>query len=239
MNVWKKAVALLLLIVPFTAMAQSEANNTENKKIKTKFNYGIKVGFHAITYNDTEFDIDGYIYNDRIAESNRIGNSVTPFARVTFNRLFLQTEAAFCITRHNFKFSETLPDPEVEPIVPSYELKTHCMQIPFMVGYDFIQVDDTYALSVFTGPKVKLTFTSLSDQEFNHFTYDDLEEQLRPAVLYWHLGLGVKISRFFFDFSYDVGISNCTEGITSASHDKHFRVKRSDNQLSFSVGTIF
>lgn len=228
-------ILILLLTLPLVGNAQEEPQS------KTKFNVGLKVGFHAATYNSTEFEIEGYTYDDGRIQSNKIGYSVSPFIRFSKNRFYVQTEATMCLSRHLFEFNESLPDNAVQsaPInKPQYKLTTYCMHVPLLVGYNFVK-SEPYGMSFFTGPKAKFVFTSQDKQEFMHFKYDDLEESINPVSYYWEFGLGVYISNFCFDFIYDIGLNSNTNGISSAGGKKKFYSKRSDNLLSFSVGIIF
>lgn len=225
-----KILFLLFMLLPVSVFSQ------EDKYNKFEFNYGIKLGFHAATYNTTDFQIDGYNYDDRVIQSNRIGYSVAPFARITKNRFYLQTETNFSISRYYFEFEEDTNLPN--PATPTYELTTYCMQIPLLLGYNFVQ-SGAYGMSVFTGPKTKLIFTSLSKQNYDNFKYSNLYESLRKVTYYWEIGLGINIANFFFDFVYDIGLRNNTHGIINGSTGEIYYAKRSDNLLNFSVGIMF
>lgn len=214
---------------------------SQDKDSKIRVNAGFKVGFHAATYNNTDFEIDGYEFNESIIQSNKIGYSVSPFLRVNKGKLYLQTEATLSLSRHYFEFNDLRADATIQeaPVnTPEYKLTTYCIQVPLIVGYEFVQ-SGHYAMSVFTGPNTKFVLTAHDKQEFKHFRYNDLQEQLRSTVFFWKIGLGVKISKFFFDFTYDIGLNNNTRGVISTKSGKKFNAKRSDNILSFSVGTIF
>ena len=96
-----------------------------------------------------------------------------------------------------------------------------------------------FGMSLFTGPRTKFTFTGYCDQNFKHFSYDDLEEVLKKKVYYWEVGLGVKIYNVFFDFVYDLGLTGASRYINAPKVNKQFKAARKDNILSFSVGVIF
>ncbi len=222
------------LLLPLFVQAQE-------KDTKLHLNFGLKVGFHAATYNTTTFEIDGYEYDDRVIQSNKIGYSISPFIRLSKNRYYIQTEATLSLSRHNFEFNE-VAGKNNESLEgggkPQYDLTTYCMQVPFLFGYKFVD-SGPYGMSFFTGPKAKFVFTGHDKQRFKHFEYSDLEESLRDVVYYWELGFGVKISNVCFDFVYDVGLNSNTYGIVSRKSGEEFYSKRSDNLLSFSLGIIF
>ena len=226
----KKILLILLLLLPVTVFSQ------ENSKKNLNFNYGIKLGVHAATYNSTDFNIDGYNYDDRVIQSNKIGYSISPFARITKNRFYLQAETDFCLSRYYFEFTDEASLQNVP--IPTYKLTTYCMQIPLVFGYNFVQ-SGVYSMSVFTGPKTKFIFTSLCKQKYESFKYNDLHELLNKTTFYWEIGLGINIANFCFDFVYDIGLSNNTNGIQRNSTGEIYYAKRSDNLLNFSIGIIF
>lgn len=225
-------ILLFLLLLPCIALSQEEKKNY-------RFNFGIKAGFQALTYNDPEFDIEGYEFDNNSIQSSKIGYTISPFFRFTFHSFYLQTEATIGLARHSFEFAD-LETAKSDAIPGSsvYELKTYCIQAPLLFGYNFID-QRVFGMSVFTGPRLKYTLTSHSDQKFRNFRYDDLQESLERVSYYWEIGLGVKISNVFFDFVYDVGMNDTSKYLESKKHAKKFKSSRSDNILSFSVGVIF
>lgn len=226
---------LLLL----TALIVSCCINAQDQEKRLKFNYGAKAGFQAIAYNNPVFEIEGYEFDSNTFHSNKIGYTAAPFARLTINRIYVQTECVFGIARHSFDFKNTTEsDEKITPNRTTYNLRTMCLQVPIVVGYNIIN-EGNYVMSIFTGPKTKFVFTAHSQQEFKHFDYQNLEEILKKRCYYWEIGLGVKIGHVFFDFVYDLGITKASEYIISGTDNKKFRSDRRDNILSFSVGVIF
>lgn len=229
----RSLIVCIMLLLPGLLSAQES-----NRKIK--FNAGLKIGFQAITYNDPTFGIDGYTYNDNTIQSNKIGYTVAPFLRISRDRFYIQAESAFGIARHSFDFTDTRKSDigEITPNIPQYDLKTYCLQVPLLIGYEFIK-QDKYGMSLFTGVRTRFTFTSLDKQQFRHFTYDDLNEVLEKRTYYLEAGLGIKIYNVFFDFVYDLGLSDASKYIEAPKMKKQFKANRKDNILSFSVGVIF
>lgn len=227
------SLALLFAILSLSAVAQNKEKNHE-------FNIGVKAGFHALTYNDPEFNINGYTFDSDCIHSNKIGYTVTPFLRVTYKRLYLQTEAMLGVTRHSFDFKDTPKEgnEEITPNSTEYNLKTYSLQIPILLGYDFVS-QKKFGMSMFTGPRTKFIFTSRTNQEFKHFNDDSLEEVICKKVYYWEFGLGVKIDKVFFDFAYDLGLSDASRYIISRKTGNKYKSSRRDSVLSFSVGMIF
>lgn len=224
--------AIIFALIAGTATAQSSGNK------RFIVNYGIKAGFQAVTYNHTDFSIEGYCFNDNTIQSNKIGYTINPFLRLTRGQFYLQTEAAFGITRYNFDFYETNVSEGETAATAEYNLTTYCLQVPLLIGYNFISYDN-YGMSVFTGPRAKFIFTSMSDQEYLHFKHENLYEELDKKHLYWEIGLGVRIHNVFLDITYDWGLSPSRTVITDRETGSKFSSKRNDSILSFSVGFIF
>lgn len=222
-----------MLLFPCILVAQESGK-------KLRFNAGLKVGFQAVTYNDPEFAIEGYTFDSNNIQSNRIGYTLSPFFRISKGRFYLQTEGTFGISHHNFNFKDLAPmeTGNTQNGNVEYELTTYCLQVPILLGYNFVQ-QGKYGMSIFTGPRTKFIFTPHTKQEFKHFRYDDLEEAIKERTYYWEFGLGVRIHNVFFDFVYDLGLTNVTEHIEAPKIKKRFKAKRKDNILSFSVGMIF
>lgn len=231
MRTYKAFVAILLLLLPCCMQAQEE------KKEKIKFNYGIKAGFQAVTYNHTDFNIEGYRFNDNTIQSNKIGYTINPFIRLTKGKFYIQTEAGFGITNHTYDFYEITPAEQTPPPA-AYKLTTYCFQLPLLVGYNFIN-HENYGMSVFAGPRAKFIFTSASEQEFSHFKHEELFEELDKRNLYLEVGLGVRIHSLFLDIACDWGLSQNETLITDKATGSAFTSKRNDSVLSFSVGFIF
>lgn len=225
-------LATSLLFLAGTIAAQSTMEN------RIELNYGIKAGFQAITYNHTEFNIEGYSFNDNTIQSNKVGYTISPFLRLTKGKLYLQAEAAFGITRYNFEFYETEVEEGTHPPTAQYNLTTYSIHLPLLVGYNFISYED-YGMSVFTGPRAKFVLTSLSKQEFSHFKHEHLFEEPNKRDLYWELGLGVRIFNVFLDITYDWGLSMNRTNITDRDSGTIFTSKRNNSTLGFSVGFIF
>ena len=225
---------IIALMVAFPLLS------TAQTKGKVRFNAGVKAGFQAVTYNDPEFEIEGYKFDTNNIQSNKIGYAFSAFARITKNKFYLQTEGTFGITNHSFDFQDEQEntDGNFIPNNTVYDLRTYCIQVPILFGYNIIQ-RGRYGWSLFTGPRTKFILKSLSQQRFKHFRYEHLEEILNDKNYYWEVGMGIKISRVFLDITYDVGLNKSASHIVSHDDGKIFASSRRDNILSFSVGFIF
>ena len=226
----RSLIIALVALFPFLTIAQNKG--------KVRFNAGVKAGFQAVTYNDPEFGIDDYKFDTNNIQSNKIGYAFSAFARVSKNKFYLQTEGAFGITNHSFDFYDGKNN--ADGIIPNntvYELRTYCIQVPILFGYNFVQ-RGRYGMSIFTGPRTKFVLTSLSEQNFKHFKYYHLEEILNDKIYYWEVGLGIKISRVFLDITFDAGLNKAAKYIKLHDDGRIFTSNRRENILSFSVGVI-
>lgn len=216
---------LFFFLLPSTAQ--------EGKK-PFRVNYGIKIGFQGITYNNTDFEIGNYKFNDNTIQSDKVGYQVAPFIRLTKGKFYLQTEAAFGITYQKYDFFKT----GTKENTAEYELETHCVKIPLLLGYNFINYQN-YNMSFYTGPRAKFIFTSQGEQKFSGFGYDDMYEEIDKTEWYWEFGLGIRIYNVLIDFTYDWGFKSTNSLIYAPADNLIFKSKRSNNVLSFSAGFIF
>lgn len=227
----KRKITILLfalLSLPITLTAQETA--------KLKFDAGFKAGVQASTYQNTVFTLEGYKYNNK-SQNTRIGYTFSSFFRLAKGRPYIQTEGTFSIDKHNFSFEHDrqTTTPDIDAGIPKYRLTTYAIKVPLYVGYNFVD-SKPYRMGVFTGPKAKFLFTSLSKQEFNNFEFKEAKEELDPLTFSWVIGLEVGISNLCFDFIYQIGMNNASEYIYIPESDKRFYFDRHLNTLSFSLG---
>lgn len=226
-------------IIAIALLTSAASLSAQEKNRGFRINYGIKAGVQAITYNSTDFSIKGYNFNENTIQSNKIGYTINPFIRVTFDEFYLQSEAGFGTTLHTFDFiEENATEPTLSANIPKYELTTYCIQVPILLGYNFISYRN-YQMGAFTGPRTKFILTKQSMQDFSHFTYENLYEELPDKIYYWEIGLDIRIYNIFFDITYDYEFIKQKSEIISRDTGERFGCKRSDNVLSFSVGFIF
>ena len=126
-------------IIAIALLTCAASLSAQEKHRGLRVNYGIKAGVQAITYNGTDFSIKGYDFNENTIQSNKIRYTINPFIRVTFDEFYLQSEAGFGTTLHTFDFiEENATEPILSANVPKYELTTYCIQVPILLGYNFI-----------------------------------------------------------------------------------------------------
>ncbi|MBR2318903.1 MAG: outer membrane beta-barrel protein, partial [Bacteroidaceae bacterium] len=122
-----------------TALIVSCCISAQEQEKNLRFNFGAKAGFQAISYNNPVFEIDGYEFDTNTLHSNKIGYTVAPFIRLSKNRIYVQTECVFGVARHSFDFKSTNTESDITPNQTTYNLKTICLQVPIVVGYNIIQ----------------------------------------------------------------------------------------------------
>ncbi|MBR6806638.1 MAG: PorT family protein [Bacteroidaceae bacterium] len=228
----KKGLVTAIIGILLTALP---AHSQEESKLQ--FNGGLRVGVQANTYHNTSFNIEGYNYNNT-SQNTRIGYTISSFFRLGKNRLFVQTEATLSTEKHNFSFE---PEEEVPGTVlkatPRYRQTNYSLQVPLLIGYYFVD-SSPYKMGVFTGPKARILFTSLGEQDFDNFEFQKAKEYLEPLTSSWVVGLEVNIANLCFDFMYEVGMNNVSEYIFIPETGTRYNFNRNINALSFSLGVI-
>lgn len=220
----KSCIILLLLLLPVVLYAQE----------RLQLNTGFKAGVQASTYQHTEFTLDSYNYNKK-SLNTRIGYTLSSFLRLSKGRPYIQTEGIFSIDKYNFSFEPESGATTGDNIIPRYKLTTYSIQVPLLFGYNFVN-SDTYKMSIFTGPKAKFLFTSLSNQEFANFPFAEAKEELDPLTFSWVVGLEVSIANICFDFVYQIGLNNTSKYIYIPETGERFRFNRNIDVLGFSLG---
>lgn len=221
-----------ILALTFTLI--SSAINAQMER-KLHFATGFKAGVQASTYQNTQFNLEGYSYNKK-SLNTRIGYTISSFFRLSKGRPYIQTEGIFSIEKHNFCFE--INNESSKPIeygIPRYRLTTYSIQMPLLFGYYFVD-SPPYRMGIFTGPKAKFLFTSLSKQHFDNFEFQKAKEYLDPLTFNWEIGLEVNIANICFDFTYQIGLNNTSRYIYLPETDERFQFKRNISVLGFSLG---
>lgn len=206
-------------------------------------NYGVKGGFSSTIYEVKELAVAGAPINNYIAKSE-ISSFYTAFARVNMKRHYLQTEVSYNISNYTINFSTNQFNPSAQPHDKStIGTKIIGLEVPLYYGYHILQ-NGPYGLSFYIGPKAKFTITDFSRHTFDNFPYTEIKENINPINFSCMIGLGINISRVFFDFSFEYGLHNISNGFTTIdleeySSQEDFIFDRRKNVLSFSIGFMF
>lgn len=262
-----------LLCLPSRAWAQlplvpgtKSIKETKVEKKERKVNFGIKGGFTSSLFLTSNFSLNG-VGIDEEQNNYKIGYLGAFFARINFGHHFLQPEVSYNINRGNIEFvrpedtdngaSENGPAsgsgaaPGSTSGTGSIEKASinssiHSLDFPILYGYNIIK-KPPYSLAIFAGPKFRWILPHTSEIEFVNFEQQGIREDLHPINMSLTIGLAVTISPIFFDFRYDLGLTNVSKSVTYASsseagdysHEGEIRFNRRDNVLSFSLGVIF
>lgn len=229
------AITLLLCLCCMLTFAQ--------QKGVALINYGVKGGFSSTIYEVNELSVAGSPINEFIAKSE-ISSFYTAFARINIKRHYLQTEASYNISNYSIEFSRNQWDDTAQPHDKSIiGTKIIGLEVPFYYGYHILK-EGPYGLSFYIGPKAKFVLTNYSRHTFENSPYKELEESIYPINFSLMTGLGVNISRIFFDFSFEYGLHNISKEFNTIDTENNFSTNslifnRRKNVLSFSIGFMF
>ncbi len=229
------AITLLLCLCCMLTFAQ--------QKGVALINYGVKGGFSSTIYEVNELSVAGSPINEFIAKSE-ISSFYTAFARINIKRHYLQTEVSYNISNYSIEFSRDQWDDTAQPHDRSIiGTKIIGLEVPFYYGYHILK-EGPYGLSFYIGPKAKFVLTNYSRHTFENSPYKELEESIYPINFSLMTGLGVNISRIFFDFSFEYGLHNISKEFNTIDTENNFSTNslifnRRKNVLSFSIGFMF
>lgn len=221
------------------ALLSSTVSAQEKKESENPFNIniGLKGGFASTIYQVADFRINGVSFSDNIEETSRVGYFGTFFARFNIDRHFVQTEITYNVSKYTLSIDKNGGAKDKGPDYAEYSLTNHAIEIPLMYGYNFVH-SGPYKMCFFIGPKAKLILNGLRKQTFSNFDQENIKEDFRPINFSIQAGLGINISRIFFDFSYEVGLHNISSDFTTDNPEDKIRFDRHKNVLSFSLGII-
>ena len=206
-------------------------------------NYGVKGGFSSTIYEVHDLSVDGQPINNYMAKSE-ISSLYTAFARINIKRHYLQTEVSYNISNYSIDFSSDQWNPSAQPHdKSSVRTKIVGLEAPLYYGYHVLK-EGPYGLSLYIGPKAKFILTDYSSHTFENFPYTNIKESINPINFSIMAGLGINISRVFFDFSFEYGLHNISRGFTTIDIEDNpikdnLIFDRRKNVLSFSIGFMF
>lgn len=233
----RRVVAILVLCL---CCALSHAQQQRSHSL---INYGVKTGFSSTIYEVEDLVVAGAPINSYVSKSE-ISSFYTAFARVNMKRHYLQTELSYNISNYTIHFNTTQFNPSAQPHDKStIGTKIIGLEVPLYYGYHILH-DGPYGLSFYMGPKVKFTLTDFSRHTFENFPYTEIKENINPFNFSFMVGMGINISRVFFDFAFEYGLHNISNGFTTIDLEEYtsheaFIFNRRKNVLSFSIGFMF
>ena len=185
-------------------------------------NYGVKAGFSSTIYDIMQLSVASVPIGEYDTKSE-ISSFFTAFTRFNIKRHYVQTEVSYNISNYSIEFDET----EWNPTAPghtksSISTKIIGIEVPLFYGYHILK-QGPYGLSFYMGPKAKFILTGLSNHTFEQSPYQAFEESIRPINFSLMMGMGINISRVFFDFSLEYGLHNISNGFTTVDLDNNRR----------------
>lgn len=209
---------------------------------ESKVNYGVKAGFSSTIYDIIRLEVNSAPINEYSAKSE-LSSFFTVFTRFNIKRHYLQTELSYNISNYSILFPSYQWDPTLDQSQQSViNTQINGLELPIYYGYHILK-EGPYGMSFYIGPKAKYVINEHSRYRFSNFPYSHIEEQILPLNFSLMVGLGVSINRMFFDFSFEYGLHNISQGIKSidndgTSHTQGIIFDRRKNVLSFSFGLI-
>ena len=232
-----RRIAALLVLCLSCTFTFSQLINT------ALINYGVKGGFSSTIYEVHDLTVAGMPINEYMTKSE-ISSFYTAFARININKHYLQTEASYNISNYSIEFNSNQWN-STAPLTDKSIIGTKIIgiEVPIYYGYHILK-EGPYGLSFYIGPKAKMVLTNLSKHTFNNFPYTHIEESIYPINFSLMTGLGINIARVFFDFSFEYGLHNISNGFTTIDIEENMSTQnlvfnRRKNVFSFSVGFMF
>ena len=223
----KKLLLLIALLLPALFVTAQGIKN--GLKEEPKINVGIKGGFNSSMYFTSRLELDGERMED-VQNNYKVGY----FAAIMYN--IYKGEIAF---NKNQNKENTLPE------LAKLNSTIHSLELPILYGYSFVK-SRPYGMALFIGPKLEYVWKHKTSEEFEGFGYSGIKEELHPINISSVIGLGVNIANIFFDFRYEIGLTNISKSIIYEkdtdgimSQEKGIFINRHRNVLSFSLGVIF
>lgn len=225
--------------------AQDKSENIKVPPTQRKVNFGIKAGFNSSMFLVSEFKIKD-VTIDEVQNNYKIGHFASLFLRINMKNHFIQPEISYNISKCEISFDKLgSQHPDIEPDYASVKSSIHSFDIPVLYGYNLVK-QGPYGMSVFGGPKFRYIWESRNDIRFENFDENEIHEHLYPLNMNFVVGIGVNISRIFFDFRYEQGLFNISKSIVYNSNNldatdttNSIVFRRHESTLSFSFGFMF
>lgn len=232
-------ITLLILGLPIPMHAKEDGQSQE-----PKINVGIKGGFNSSMYFTSRLELNGERMED-VQNNYKVGYFAALFVRLHIKRHFIQPEVMYNVYKGEIAFDKNQNKENIPPDFAKLNSSIHSLELPILYGYSFVK-SHPYGMALFIGPKLEYIWKRKTHEEFTGFGYSDIKEELRPLNVSSVIGLGVNIANIFFDFRYEIGLTNISKSITYANtidgqtvQAEGISIHRHRNVLSFSLGVIF
>ncbi len=232
------------MAIACTAFAQDRNADKVERPNTKKINFGIKAGFNSSMFMVSELKIKD-VTIDEVQNNYKIGYFGAIFMRFNIKKHFIQPEASYNVSKGEITFDKLgSQHPAIEPDYASVQSVLHSIDFPILYGYNVVK-KGPYGMSIFAGPKLRYLWGKQNEITFTNFDQKGIHEKLYPLNVSVVIGVGVNISRIFFDFRYEQGIGNISKSIVydNINSDGSTGVspiifRRRDSALSFSFGFI-
>lgn len=238
---------ILVIAIALFSICHGYSQNSNGRRYRQKpVNFGARAGFNSSMYLISDLKIKDVTIND-YQNNYKLGYFAAIFMRVNFQRHYLQPEISYQISKCEIVFDKLGSQlPTISPDYASINSKINSIEMPLLYGYNIIK-QGPYGLSVFGGPKIKFIWGKYNKISFDNFDQEDISEELFPLNISATVGVGVNISRIFFDFRYELGLNNISKSITHENTPSNTTEQNTDkiifdrreSVLSFSLGFMF
>ena len=239
----KKNFLLISALFLSTSVLKAEEQK-QSSQTEPKVNIGLKAGFNSSMYFTSRLQLDGQRFED-IQNNYKVGYFEALVFRSNMKRHFIQPEFTYNVNKGDITFDKNQNNETLPPDFATIRSTIHSLEIPLLYGYSFVK-SHPYGMAFFIGPKLEYIWKRKTKEEFSNFGHDNIQEELHPINVSSVIGLGVNISNIFFDFRYEIGLTNISKEIIyekningEISHEKGIVINRHKNVLSFSLGVIF
>ena len=226
-------------------LAQGRTQERVNRPNQRKVNIGVKAGFNSSMFLVSDFKIKD-VTIDEIQNNYRLGYFGALFIRINMKKHFIQPEISYNVSKCEITFDKLgSQHPDIEPDYASVVSRIHSIDFPVLYGYNIVK-QGPYGMSIFAGPKLRYMWGHDNEITFENFDQKGISERLYPLNISAVVGVGVNISRIFFDFRYEQCLHNISKSVTYENINSDGSVgvsdivlRRRDQVLSFSLGFIF
>lgn len=237
----KRLTAQILILFLYIPALSAEESGTQPLQSMPSFTWDFRFGFSATgtyVYN-LQADgkrLDGYTQDTQVGHFFGLDGY--------YNRRYLLLKTGVGLSRNKSTFYVDLnswnPD-AVSAREIGVSLSSYNLVIPLQAGAHIIN-RPPYSMSVYTGPRFMIPFTSSYKSTFIGLENQDITESLSDFIWGWTIGLTIRTGRTMIDFEYESGISNISGGFEGQCPEpapEQLILDRRLNILSFSYGITF
>lgn len=245
---WSRKMTVTLVCALMSALAVCGQGHTQGmieRPNNRRFNIGVKAGFNASMFLVSDFKIMD-VTIDEIQNNYKLGYFGALFMRINMKKHFIQPEISYNVSKCEITFDKLgSHHPNIEPDYASVTSMIHSIDFPMLYGYNVVK-QGPYGMSIFAGPKLRYIWGKKNKITFENFDQKGIYERLYPFNLSAVIGVGVNISRIFFDFRYEQGLHNISKSVIydninsdGSTGVSNITFSRREQVLSFSLGVIF